>query len=292
MATWDFDTPTQNTKIQSVDNYLTENLQSTTAGLNASRMLDLYNFLRSRTFSSPQQLQASVIKDGVPLFTPEEAKQVFDQLKMRGGGESVEFFDSMARRLAGYTGDWIPEYAKGYVYFLKGLEQNPDQGPLISTMLDVVAQGIPTLATTIQTMAPQIIGALPIPSAAVAGIVIGWIMSAFLLFFGMLVNLSRRKFGSAFVTSMALLPVVGSSLMNASKSLERVTGKISDRRDKLIRSVKSVFGPATGTSISEYIPDLQETPEAPVPPPSSLDSLKSRLPRIPSLSNMLTRNRM
>ena len=277
MATWDFDVPTQNTKIQSVQNYLTENLQSTTAGLNAARMLDLYNFLHTRTFVNPQQLQGSVMKDGAPLFTPDEAKQIFDQLKMRGGGESVEFFDSMARRLAGYTGDWIPEYAKGYVYFLKGLEQNPDQGPLISTMLDVVAQGIPTLATSIQTMAPQIVGALPIPSAAVAGIVIGWIMSAFLLFFGILVNLSRRKFGAAFVTSMALLPVVGSSIMNAAKSVERVTAKMSDRREKLVNSVQSVFGPEVGTTVTEYIPNLEEVPEEPVPTVEvpSLDSIKS-----------------
>jgi uncharacterized protein (DUF697 family) len=59
---------------------------------------------------------------------------------------------------------------------------------------------------------------------------------------------------------MALLPVVGSSIMNAAKSVERVAGKMSDRREKLVKSVMSVFGPATGATVTEYIPDLQETP--------------------------------
>ena len=295
MATWEFDVPTQNTKIQSVQNYLVNNLQSTTAGLNAARMLDLYNFLHSRTFADPLQLKGSILKDGVPLFTDEEAKQVFDQLKMRGGGESVEFFDSMAKRLAGYTGDWIPDGAKGYVYFLKGLEQNPDQGPLVSTMLDVVGQGLPAIAATIQTLAPQIIGALPIPSAAIAGIAIGWVMSAFLLFLAIMTNLSRRKFGSAFVTASALIPIVGASLMNAAKSAERVTGKISDRREKLITSVNKVFGPEVGASVTGYIPDLNDTDvDVPVPAASmpSLGSMgdlaKGKLASMPH-ANMLTR---
>ena len=298
MATWDFDVPTQNAKIQDVQGYLTENLQSTTAGLNAARMLDLYNFLHTRTFVSPQQLQQSITKDGVPLFTAEEAKQVFDQLKMRGGGESVEFFDSMARKLASYTGDFIPESAKGYVYFLKALEQNPDQGPLVSTMLDIVGQGLPAIAASIQTLAPQIIGALPIPSAAVAGIVVGWVMSAFLLFLAIITNLSRKKFGAAFVTASALIPIVGTSMMNAAKSAERVTAKMSDRRERLVESVQKVFGPA-GEAITQYIPDLSETGVEDVIPKVSMPSLDSAkafaaskmsaLPSLDSAKNMLTR---
>jgi len=239
-------------------------------------MLDLYKFLKSRKFSSPEELWNTVTQEGHPLFTHEEALEVYKQLKMRGGGQSAEFFDAMARKLATYTGDWIPNYAKGYLYFLKGLEQNPDQGPLVSTMLDVVAQGLPTLASTIQTIAPQLIGALPLPSAAIAGVVIGWIMSAFLLFLAIITNLSRKKFGAAFVTSMALLPVVGSSIMNAAKSLERIAGKMSDRRKRLVGSVNKLFGPVVGTTVTEYIPDLNEPPGVDEPIPSiGLPSLSS-----------------
>ena len=293
MATWDFDTPSQNTNIQDVQRYLTENLQSTTAGLNGARMLDLYNFLHSHTFANPRQLKSAVSKDGAPLFTDEEAAQVFSQLTMRGGGESVEFFDSMAKRLAGYTGDLVPDGAKGYLYFLKALEQNPDQGPLVSTMLDIVGQGLPTIAATIQTVAPQLIGALPIPSAAIAGVIIGWIMSAFFLFLAILTNLSRKKFGSAFVTAAALVPVVGASIMNAAKTLERVSGKMSDRREKLVKSVNSVFGPEIGASVVGFIPDLNDTSvDVPVPTVSapSLGAIgalaKGKLGAMPSLGAM------
>lgn len=291
MATWSFDTPTQDVGIQNVQHYLTENLQSTKAGINGARMLDLYKFLKSRKFSSPEELWKAVTQDGQPMFSHEEALEVYKQLKMRGGGQSAEFFDVMARKLATYTGDWIPNYAKGYLYFLKGLEQNPDQGPLVSTTLDVVAQGLPTLASTIQTIAPQLIGALPIPSAAIAGVIIGWIMSAFLLFLAIITNLSRKNFGAAFVTSMALLPVVGTSIMNAAKSLERITGKMSDRRQRLVGSVNKLFGPAVGTTVTEFIPDLNEPPgpEEPVPSvgipslsslgiPTSLEGAKALLP--------------
>jgi len=268
MATWNFDSPTQDAGIQNVEHYLTENLQSTKAGVNGARMLDLYKFLKSRKFSSPEELWNAVTQEGQPMFTHEEALQVYRQLKMKGGGQSAEFFDAMARKLAGYTGDWIPNSLKGYLYFLKGLEQNPDQGPLVSTMLDIVAQVLPTLASTIQTVAPQLIGALPLPSAAIAGVVIGWIMSAFLLFLAIITNLSRKKFGAAFVTSMALLPVVGSSIMNAAKSLERITGKMSDRRERLVGSVNKLFGPAVGTTVTQYIPDLNEPPGVDEPVPS------------------------
>ena len=171
-------------------------------------------------------------------------------------------------------------------------------------MLDVVAQGLPTLASTIQTVAPQLIGALPLPSAAIAGVVIGWIMSAFLLFLAIITNLSRKKFGAAFVTSMALLPVVGSSIMNAAKSLERIAGKMSDRRERLVGSVNKLFGPAVGTTVTQYIPDLNEPPGVDEPVPSvgmpslpkigipSLDGAKamalSKLPGgIPSLQGAL-----
>ena len=283
MATWNFDTPTQDADIQNVEHYLTENLQSTKAGVNGARMLDLYKFLKSRKFSSPEELWNAVTQEGQPMFTHEEALQVYRQLKMKGGGQSAEFFDAMARKLAGYTGDWIPTSLKGYLYFLKGLEQSPDQGTLVSTMLDVLGQGLPTLASTIQTTAPQLIGALPIPSAAIVGVVLGWIMSAFLLFLAIITNLSRKKFGAAFVTSMALIPVVGASIMNAAKSLERIAGKISDRRDRLVKSVRSVFGPGVGDTVTQYIPDLNEPEGVDEPIPSIGDSAKAMLPKIPSL---------
>lgn len=291
MATWNFDSPTQDVGIQNVQHYLTENLQSTKAGVNGARMLDLYKFLHSTKFSSPQELRAAVVQEGEPMFSDAEALQIFNQLKMKGGGQSAEFFDAMARKLAGYTGDWIPQSLKGYLYFLKGLEQNPDQGPLVSTTLDVVAQGLPTIASTIQTLAPQLIGALPIPSAAIAGVIIGWVMSAFLLFLAIITNLSRKKFGAAFVTSIALLPVVGSSIMNAAKSFERITGKMSDRRERLVKSVNGMFGPAVGSTVTGFIPDLNEPPgpEEPVPSvsipslsslgiPTSLEGAKALLP--------------
>jgi hypothetical protein len=161
-------------------------------------------------------------------------------------------------------------------------------------MLDVLGQGLPTLASTIQTTAPQLIGALPIPSAAIVGVVLGWIMSAFLLFLAIITNLSRKKFGAAFVTSMALIPVVGASIMNAAKSLERIAGKISDRRDRLVKSVRSVFGPAVGDTVTQYIPDLNEPEGVDEPIPSigipslgipSLDAAKGMLPGVPSLDS-------
>lgn len=276
MEPWQFDAPTQNPDVAAVQNYVTENLHSTKAGMNAARMLDLYNYLHSRTFSSAGQLRMSVLQDGVPVFSPAEASIVFNSLKMRGGADpvaTIDFFDKMTKRLGSYTGELIPDSFQGIVYFLRDLEMDPEQGPIISTALDVATQFLPSAATTIQSVTPQVVGVLPIPSSGLVGTAIGWVLSAFILFLVIVMNVSRRKFGTAFVTALALIPIAGSSLLNAAKSFERVTARMSDRRERLISSVGATFGSEAALFAATFIPDLRDPDDynqfTSNPPPTS-----------------------
>lgn len=267
MATWDFDAPVQDPRLLRVQEYLTQNLQSTKAGVNATRMLGLYEFLKAHRFSSPDELRLSALKQGEPVFTPEEARQVFDSLKQTGGGSvpPPEFFDKMFRRLSGWL-PGLPPVVEPWAYALHNLEKNDDYGPPISISLDIVSRLLPTVATAIQTATPALVGLVPIPGAGPVGVVIGWVISAIFVFIAILMNLSRRKFGSAFVTSMSLIPVAGPAIMKAAQDVDGTMARVSARRARLVESARRLFGDDVAKQVDSYIPDL--TSEEPEPQPT------------------------
>ena len=265
MATWDFDAPVQDPRFLRVQEYLTQTLQSTKAGVNAARMLSLYDFLKAHRFSSPEELQLTVLKQGEPLFTPEEAQQVFENLKQKGGGAPPpEFFDKIFRKLlsfnpfeliakvksmlpmgssgpgTGFSFPFpIPTYAmlQPWLFILYAFERDPDYGPPLSVALDTVSKLLPTIALSVQSFAAPLAGAIPLPGGGAIGAMIGWAVSAVFVFVAILMNLSRRKFGTAFVTAMNLIPLAGPALTEAAEDLESTMARVSQRRRKKTSSL-------------------------------------------------------
>lgn len=309
MATWDFDAPIQDPRLLRVQEYLTQTLQSTKAGVNAVRMLGLYEFLKAHHFSTPEELRMSVIKQGEPLFTSEEAEQVFENLKQKGGGAPPpEFFDKMFRTLlsvnpfeliakvksmlpmgssgpgSGFSFPFpIPTYAmlQPWLFILYAFERDSQYGPPLSVALDTVTKMLPTIALSIQSFAAPLAGAIPLPGGGAVGAMIGWAVSAVFVFIAILMNLSRRKFGTAFVTSMNLIPLAGPALNEAAEDLESTMARVSKRRDKLVQSARSILGDGVATQLNNVIPDLDtEEDDVQIDPPFSI-------PRIPKLTDLV-----
>lgn len=281
MASWDFDAPVQDPRLLQVQEYLTENLQSTKAGVNAVRMLSLYEFLKAHRFSSPEELRMSALKQGEPLFTPEEAEQVFNALKQVGGGTTPppEFFDKMFRKLSGWF-PGLPGAIEPWAYVLHHLEKDDVYGAPISLSLDITSKLLPTIATAIQTTTPALVGLIPLPGAGPVGLMIGWAVSAVFIFIAIIMNLSRRKFGTAFVVAMTLIPVAGPAIMKAAQDVDSTMVRVSNRREKLINSAMAVFGSTFGRQLDSLIPDLtkEESDELQSDPPF-------RIPRLTDVVN-------
>lgn len=275
MAAWNYDTPVTDPDLRRVEEYLSQSLKSASAGKNASKMLSLYRFLRSRSWASAQELRAATKLGSRPIFTPTEAESVYRQISQKGGAEQAEFFDSVFQKLGNYTGELVPNDYHPYVYYLYNLEQDPTYGPLITTALDTAAQSIPNLAAAIEENAGTIAGFLPIPGGGAAGHLVGYVLLAIIDTFAILLNVSRRNFGAAFNAVLLLVPFVGPALLDAARSTERIVGKISERRAKLIDSIARIMGDGPASYVAELIPDLRidmEVPkEAPTEPPVLLD---------------------
>jgi hypothetical protein len=268
MATWDFDDIPKTPATEGAQDFMLHHFQDTKAAYNAARMLSLYDFLHSRPFSSPQEIQQAVIKEGRPLFTPEEAREAYDSLHPKDGMRGGAAADAIVDKLGSYTGIGPPKIMDP-LFFVGDLEKNDSYGPFVGAALDVVTLGLPTLATGVTTLGPQIAGILPIPLASVAGSGIAWLISSAMLFFVMLVNLTRRKFGSAFVTALGIIPVFGTSIMNGANTVGRILERANERRARLVNAVKKTLGTGVGGIVDTVIPDLTENkpPEEVTPPP-------------------------
>jgi hypothetical protein len=180
--------------------------------------------------------------------------------------------DNMILRWIGFVREWTPQFVTDtadtvapYVFILKGLEESPDFGPLLAISLDAVEAGLKSTAAVIQNSAPVIVGLLPIPEAGPVGAVLGWLVASVFIFLLVAIHLSRKQFGQAFIASFGLIPIVGESLYNAAMSGEKFIQKTSERREKLIGSVRNVAGDYAADTLDALVPDPLAVPDPNAP---------------------------
>jgi hypothetical protein len=140
--------------------------------------------------------------------------------------------------------------------------------------LDATVSTLPVISTTIQNMAPELIGLVPIPEASLVGVVIGWLLASTFVILNMAIHVSRDHFGEAFIVSFGLIPLVGTSLYNAALSGQRFLGKLSKKRSKLINSARLIAGDGTGNILEAIVPDLNSVP--PEEPPTAGKRLSTK----------------
>ena len=234
---------------------------------NVDSMISAYEALYKGKYKSPEDVRRSFTKDGQPLFTKEQAKSVFRQIKKhQTGGERIESIvnslgSSAVDAAAGITKPAPPNAAvQGaiqsvqlfirmiipFVFVLDTLENIPLFGDLIGASLDVTAATLPVIASNVQTFTPAIVGLIPIPLAGTVGIFLGWLFSLWFLWLATVIGTSRKDFAAALEATSGMVPVIGPALMRGVKAAETVGTKFYNRADKISESISHAYGSLMG----------------------------------------------
>lgn len=288
---WELNDPPEHKEEQILVEYLTKELGDHEAAKLAGRMWSLYTFLEVADFEDAEELREHVLSNGKPLFSEKEAKQVFEMIPHQtGGAEDVELLDNMVHRFITFVYNWTPAFITDitdsvtpYVFILKTLEYDTSFGPFIGIALDSANAILPSIATTIQNVTPDIVGLVPIPEAGLVGAIIGWMVASGFIFVAMVLNISREHFGQAFIQSFQLIPFVGTSMYNAAMSGERFLKKTASRRERLIETTRNTLGDDAASVVDTIIPDPLYNPDT---TPLSATSTPKPSFSIPSLSDL------
>ena len=173
---------------------------------------------------SPEQMQQDI--DKLMHFQPKDAlpntiKPVVD--------ENLWIFVPQVREQV--------KQVLGAFFLVGSLEKLPIFGPFVGAAMDVATAYLPALAVTVQNMLPNIIGLAPIPYAAFAGEAAGYAVSAVMMFFTMMTQISRGEFMEALEAMSGLVPVVGTTLMSYVNKAKKLYEKYQERREKIMQSL-------------------------------------------------------
>lgn len=256
---------------------------------NAEHFFSLYYYLLANLDTPVSKLRTQITHKGKPIFSVNELKQIVDVLVkqkntklakytiLRGGAVqapiSVEadpsrsgFWDKVIHKLALPVTSRIPPSWDGvswYFHILYHIEQMDFIGPMISTALDTVTLSLPVIADMANEIASKTVSLAPVPYASFVGDGIGYMISLIFISFAVLLNASRKHFGSGFKASLEAVPVFGDILSEAAQSVEIGAQRYLNNRKKLLKSVEKV-SPAAEDVLDYYTPDVEvHTEKAP-----------------------------
>lgn len=276
---------------------------------NAEHFFSLYYYLLNNLDTPVAKLQKQITQNGEPIFSIKELKQILAILYtqknttlakykiVKGGAvptappatpatpatpaspveddpSRTKFWDKMIRKLTHPITSRIPPSWDGvfwYFQILYHMEQMDLIGPMISTSLDTVTLSLPVLADMMEEFASKTISLAPIPYASFLGDGLGYMISLIFISFAVVLNFSRKHFGSAFKVALEAVPVFGDTLAEASQSVEIGADRYINNREKMLKSIDKV-SPAAEDILDYYTPDVEIHNEA--PPPVSLNLIK------------------
>lgn len=121
------------------------------------------------------------------------------------------------------------------VFFLYSLESNPTLGgPLWTLMLDGLTKNTPRIISALEGPLTALNAALvPVAGAGLATEVISSIVVAVVSLSVALINLSRRKFGSAFALLLLGVPIIGPVFTATLTSMEQIYSDFKAKQAKL-----------------------------------------------------------
>ena len=212
-----------------------------------SKMLDLYRFIKTRSFASPTELRESMFFDKAKknhILTKANAITTFNSLVKKGGGDGA--LDHIIIRWMNFVKGIMPPAVIDTIQpgidminllSLNNLEKVPVFGQFLSMSIDVALQVNKNIAKMLQQYMPIAIGSTPLPFGAVVGTVIGYVMSTFFIFLNQLMFISRHNFGEAWTQSLAFFPLIGMALQNWAESGDGLLEKFAEKRKKMIEQL-------------------------------------------------------
>lgn len=256
---WLYSSPPFDEKDKKLLKYLEKKTNKKTA-LNTVRILSLHKFLVSHKFNSPKDVEESALySKNKPIFTPKQAKAIFDLLKKSGGAhggssESALILDKGVRILITYIQSWLPDMITGpingayeYITIIKRLKESPEYGPLVEIGMDTASNTIKTTMVTVDDASTAIggpFGLIVELGTGVAGLLVvaGHIMA--------------DELGEATLAAFLAIPGIGPPLYDMAQSTGRVLHKAAVRRKEIVDSTRGFLGNGWAETADSYLPSL------------------------------------
>jgi hypothetical protein len=114
----------------------------------------------------------------------------------------------------------------------------PIVGPaFISPALDTITLGLPATSEVIESLLQA---AGPVPGLGAAALFISMFVGSILAVIATLMNLSRKQFGSAFQTSLSIIPNFGDALTEIAQQTETFLKRLQERFDRVVAPVREL----------------------------------------------------
>jgi ElaB/YqjD/DUF883 family membrane-anchored ribosome-binding protein len=128
------------------------------------------------------------------------------------------------------------------LFFLSYLESIPVFGSILSVSLDLILAGGKVLLKTVQSILPTTLGLIPLPYSYMFGFGLSAVLGMFLWPVFAIVSTSRQDFVSAIESWIRIVPPpIGDILANNFIELNRMVGRIDEKRVKLGNDISSAL---------------------------------------------------
>ena len=221
---WVYETPPSSPKEKEFYRHLKRVLKSEAHAERTAKLIGLYLFLKNANFKSAKQIQESAFYDAEhtrPIFSESTAKQVFQALRQRGGGQSnYPFTDTFVR---GVLRDITPGVVGTPVGSVYGLVTGTVGGikrsiPFADLFIDLIHSGTELGITTAGDVAEGVGGpvgaAVIVPFTAAAAAVSSTI------------SVLDDDLGQAVAHLSNFIPIIGSALGKGLTKGEEIAKKL------------------------------------------------------------------
>jgi len=141
------------------------------------------------------------------------------------------------------------------LFLLSYLEKIPVFGSILSASLDLILAGGKVLLKTIQATIPPTFGLIPLPYSYMVGFGLSATLGMFLWPVFAIVSTSRQDFVSAIESWIRVVPPpIGDILANNFLEVNRMAGKIDEKRVKLGNDISSAL-----TAMSEFASQISQS---------------------------------
>lgn len=283
MEVWEYETAHRSPHITASGKYVNYLLGDRFPGINNAIMnnISLYRFLLQNRNAPVHDLRKRITMNGAPIFSESELRSVLETVRSQknsnfarwltnnravGGGLPAEhdpsrnkFWDKFMRKYVGEAGKQFPPSWNGvfwYMSLLYYLEQMDVIGPVISTVLDSITLSLPVLADLASEVTSKMLLLAPVPYAGLAGEALGYAIGLFFVGIAVMLNVSRKHFGSAFKAGLEGMPVFGDVLAEGAQSFEIGAERYLQNRKRMLGSLDKI-SPSAEDFLNYYAPDVE-----------------------------------
>jgi len=273
--TWELEENTDNQEELKIYKYITKQSKNPKFAKTLIRFLNLYEYLKTHKFKTSEELRKNILSKGQPLFSEKEADEVFGMSVMRGGESKYPLLNNFLRQFLGWVYKWQPAVLADFtdqvtpikerLQIFKHIRDDYELGEIYGIVLDSITKIIPMNVTVLENVANEIPGIGPVSG------LIATMISSVLIVFNNMIHFAEGDDAAIIVDSFLMIPFIGTSLHSIANSTESQISNISQKRQKLIDTVKNSFGQEESILVAKYIPDLNNLDSYEIP---SVESLK------------------